>query len=382
MAYDQAMTKPQIMLGAMSGTSADGVDVAVVRITGKGLAMRAELLGLESKPLGKSLRDKIIKIRGTGKVSLAELAEMGRDLTLVYAAAVQKALRHGGIRPAEVRGIAAHGQTLFHASPLTIQWFDPSLLAARTGCCIISDFRRADCAAGGEGAPLVPFADYLLFRDQKINRVLLNIGGIANITYLPAGGDLSEVIAFDTGPGNCLSDEIARREGTLPRGMDLGGKIAGRGKVDDDIVERFLRDPYFQRHAPKSTDGPAMGRIFAQACGKKRLPLADRLATAGMCCAAAVALAIRWELPGKADEIVVAGGGAKNKTIMRMLGETTGLRIRTTTELGVPVEAREAMAFALLGAATMDGVPANVPSVTGAKRAVILGSITPRPISG
>ena len=372
----------------MSGTSVDGVDVAVVRVVGRGWRMRAELLGQVSVGFSPGLREAIFQMRGDGRVSLADLAEMGRELTLAYANAARRAMAKCGIAPADVACIAAHGQTLFHAPPLTIQWFDPALLAALTGCAVVSDFRRADCAAGGQGAPLVPYADWMLFRDAKVNRVLLNIGGIANVTYLPAGRGSGTgsgtgapaMIAFDTGPGNCLSDQIARENATLPhgRGFDLGGRIAATGTPAAAVVDGFLSDPYFASPPPKSTDGPEMWRIFAQSRGRRRLALNDQFATACLCCARTVAMGIRRQLPGQVGQIIAAGGGVRNKTIMRFLAGELGLPIHTTAKFGIPIEAREAMAFALLAAATLDGEPSNVPSVTGAGRAVILGSVTPR----
>lgn len=365
----------RIVLGAMSGTSADGVDVAVVRIAGSGLEMRAQLLGLAGVAFSAQLRTQILQVRNSGSCSLAELAQLGRQLTLAYARAALQGLRKTGLTPPDITCIAAHGQTLFHAPPLTIQWLDPALLAAETGCTVISDFRRADCALGGQGAPLVPFADYLLFRDKASNRVLLNLGGIANITFLPAGGSLDEVVAFDTGPGNCISDALARKHMNKPH--DQAGKLAASGEPDEEGVDQFLSRPYFHQAPPKSTDGPAMLAIWKSIPRLRRLRDKDQLATACLISARSIAMAIRHQLPRPADEIVVAGGGVRNRTLLKMLGQQTGLPVRTTTELGVPTQAREALAFALLGAATLDRVPANVPSVTGASRPVVLGSITP-----
>jgi anhydro-N-acetylmuramic acid kinase len=365
----------RIVLGAMSGSSADGVDVAVARITGAGVEMRCELLGLAGFAFPGQLRTQILKMRNSGDCSLAELARSGRELTMAYARAVLWALRKTGLAPADVACIAAHGQTLFHCPPLTIQWFDPALLAAQTGCTVISDFRRADCALGGQGAPLVPFADYLMFRDRSSSRVLLNLGGIANITFLAAGGSLDEVIAFDTGPGNCISDHLAQVHANKPH--DPAGKMAASGTPDEDGVDQFLSHRYFHQAPPKSTDGPEMLAIWKAIPRLRRLGRKDQFATACLISARAVAMAIRHQLPRPADEIIVAGGGVRNRTMMKMLKEQTGLPVCTTSSLGVPTQAREALAFALLGAATLDRVPANVPSVTGASRPAVLGSITP-----
>jgi anhydro-N-acetylmuramic acid kinase len=364
----------RIVLGAMSGTSADGVDVVVARISGSSLDMRARILASASVSFSKAVREHIQTIRNAGHCALCELAELGRHVTLAYARASLAAMRKADVTAADVACIAAHGQTLFHAPPLTIQWFDPALLAARTGCTVVSDFRRADCALGGQGAPLVPFADYLLFRDRRATRVLLNLGGIANITFLPAGGSLDDVVAFDTGPGNCISDYLARKHTDRPH--DQGGKRAAAGTPDDEGADQFLSHPYFHRDPPKSTDGPEMLAVWNAILRLRALRGNDQLATACLITARAVAMAIRHQLPQPADEIVVAGGGVRNRTLLRMLAQQTGLPVRTTDDLGVPAQAREALAFAILGAATLDRVPANVPSVTGASRPVVLGSIT------
>src|SRR6516165_10321270 len=177
----------RLIAGAMSGTSADGVDVALVRIDGRGLEMSARLTHHHHVAYDSNLREAIFACRNSGEVRLADLAAMGRAITLVYARAVNEALLGAKLTANDLAAVAAHGQTLFHAPPNTIQWFDPALLAAEVGCAVVSDFRRADCAAGGQGAPLVPFADYILFRHPSKNRVLLNIGGIANLTAIPAG---------------------------------------------------------------------------------------------------------------------------------------------------------------------------------------------------
>ena len=197
----------------MSGTSADGVDIALVEIGGRGLEMTAKLLHHHARPYDLDLRRRIFAVRGDGMVALAELAAIGREISLAYVAAVKEALAETNLAVGEIAAIAAHGQTLFHDPPNTIQWFDPALVAAETGCTVVSDFRRADCAAGGQGAPLVPFADYILFRHPTKHRVLLNIGGIANLTYMPAGAVIEEIVAFDTGRETASAIGYAARKG-------------------------------------------------------------------------------------------------------------------------------------------------------------------------
>jgi anhydro-N-acetylmuramic acid kinase len=368
---------PRTIAGVMSGTSADGVDVAIVHVTGRGIGMSPTLAHHHARPYDPSLRQRIFAMRRAGAASLADLAQLARDVSLAYAAAVITALRAAGIAPTNLAAIAAHGQTLYHAPPNTIQWLDPALLAAEVGCPVISDFRRADCAAGGQGAPLVPFADYVLFRHPTQSRVLLNVGGIANVTCIPASASLEQVIAFDTGPGNCISDELVRRHSAAPQGFDPSGQLAARGKADRAVVDRILADAWFGQRPPKSTDGPAMIRLFDRACTNAKL--ADALATACVLSARAIGQLITRYSPTAPDELLVSGGGVHNQTFMNALRDEMGaVPIRLLDETHVPGAAKEALAFALLGAATLDGIPSNVPSATGAARAVVLGSITPR----
>ncbi len=377
------MAQVRLIAGAMSGTSADGVDVAIVRITGRGLGMKAERVAHHAHPYPEALKQRIFAVRESGSVTLAELAGLGREISLAYADAVQAALSAAKLAAGDLAAIAAHGQTLYHAPPSTIQWLDPALIANRVGCVVVSDFRRADCAAGGQGAPLVPFADYLLFRHDTKHRVLLNLGGIANLTFVPAGGKIEQLIAFDTGPGNCISDWLMRELFPEGPGVDEDGRMAFLGKADETLATAVLSADYFKQPPPKSTDGPAMIDLFFDRAGDlgPRSQLPRLLATACLITAGAIARAVRDLLPHFPDELIVSGGGVHNRMMMKCLGDQLhGVPISTTDSLGVPSAAKEAIAFALLGAATLDGEPSNVPAVTGASRGVVLGSITPRPV--
>jgi len=371
------MPDERLIVGAMSGTSGDGVDAVLAEIIGRGLDISVRPLAHHHVALTPEVRSLLFAIREKGECKLGDLARLGRQITLAYADAVQLVLRKTQTQPDAIACVAAHGQTLYHAPPDTIQYFDPSLLACQIGCPVISDFRRADCAAGGQGAPLVPYADYVLFRHPTQNRVLLNVGGIANLTYLRAGGTLDDVIAFDTGPGNCISDALCRRHDPSGPGFDRDGETALSGNVNLAIVQRCLEDDFFHRWPPKSTDGPAMIGIFDReiASESAQLSFADQLATAIEITARSIFAA----MPPDGD-IFISGGGCLNQLLMRRL-RAAGLTIRTIdqTGLSVDVSSREALAFAILGAATLDGVPGNIPSVTGAVRPVVLGSITPKP---
>ena len=368
----------RLIAGAMSGTSADGVDVAIVGIDGRGLGMTVTLVQHHYEPYVRELRERILSIRHTGASDLGVLAGCARAISFTYASAVFGAMEAAHLNPGELTAIAAHGQTLFHRAPDTIQWLDPALLAAEARCRVISDFRRADCAAGGQGAPLVPFADYLLFRDPAVSRAIVNIGGITNVTVLPGGAALDQISAFDVGPGNCISDFLIRANNPQGSGFDTNGALAARGNVHQPLLEAVLRHPYFAHTGPKSTDGPEMVRVFNEVVRASGIQasLEDLLATACAITASLLARAVTG-----ATEILTSGGGTKNATLMRMLAGhlAPGVVLRSTAEAGVPSQAREAMAFAILGAATLDGIPSNVRSCTGAARAVVLGSVTPRP---
>jgi anhydro-N-acetylmuramic acid kinase len=376
------MSLPErVIAGAMSGTSADGVDVAIVSISGRGLEMSAKLLQHHHVPYDPHVRQSIFTSRQNGTISLADLAKLGREISLTYARAVSESLAPSRLNPNDLACISAHGQTLFHDPPSTIQWFDPALVAAELGCPVVSDFRRADCAAGGQGAPLVPFADYILFRHPTKNRVLLNIGGIANITWLKAGGSIDEVIAFDTGPGNCVIDYVCRKEKPDGPGYDPEGALSRLTMPLREPMSDLMHRSFFQSKPPKSTDGPAMIELFESNREVRNAPFLQRVSTAAMFTVCSIQLAIQGFLPSKPDQLIVSGGGTKNSLIMDHLRrwEWFGGEVKTTDEFEIPSEAKEAIAFALLGSATLDGVPSNVPSVTGAKRPVVLGSITPKP---
>lgn len=347
----------RLIVGMMSGTSADGVDAALVRISGSGLQMRAERIEFASQPFPEALRREILAVRSEGSATLRGLCELTRSITEQYVACARM------LPLAGVVAVAAHGQTLFHDPPLTLQVFDPALLAQSCGIDVISDFRRADCAMGGQGAPLVPFADYVLFRSDAEDRVIVNIGGISNVTLLPRACAVDDVIGFDTGPGNCLSDWILGA-------VDVGGARAVSGKPLEDAAATFLASEYIRRSAPKSTDGPAMIAAFKDAVGSREASTEDLLATS----AEIVAQCILRQTPDRST-LIVAGGGVHNEAIMARLRASR--RVVQTDSFGVPAQAREAIAFAILGAATLDRVPANIPRVTGARKKVFLGAISP-----
>jgi anhydro-N-acetylmuramic acid kinase len=324
-----------------------------------------------------------------GHASVADLARLNFLLAELYADAILATQRRFRIKAGL---IGCHGQTLYHQGEpaqflgrkvaVTWQTGEGAVIAARVGVPVVSDFRPADMAAGGKGAPLVPFLDYLLYRDPRVGRVVQNIGGIANLTAIPAGASAAQVKAFDTGPGNMVIDAVAERLFGKP--YDRDGRIATSGEVINPVFSEILRAPFFRRKPPKTAGREEFGREFVTAflgrCGRARKQ--DVVATATALTARSISDAVRrFVVRGrhKYGEFVVSGGGAKNATLLAMLADELrplGLRIRSSDEFGLPSEAKEATAFALLAFQTWNRQPSNVPSATGARRPAVLGKIS------
>jgi anhydro-N-acetylmuramic acid kinase len=395
-----------IVAGIMSGTSADGIEVALVRITersrssarnlrstrrsaGDVSTTQLQLLAHASYPYPKAVRNTVLSSMNAANASVADLARLNFLLGELYAEAVLTTQRKFRLR-AELVG--CHGQTLFHQGnpqpylgrriAVTWQTGEASVIAARIRVPVISDFRPADMAAGGKGAPLVPFLDYLLYSDARIGRIVQNIGGIANLSAIPAGAPPEKVVAFDTGPGNMVIDAVTERLFHQP--FDRDGRIAASGRVHENMVARILRQPFFRKAPPKTAGREEFGREFVQKflrlCG--RIPKQDVVATATALTALSIRAAIRDFVLSKTKsylEIVVSGGGAKNATLLAMLAnelEPLGISLRLSDEFGLPAAAKEAAAFALLAYETWHHRPSNVPSATGAKSPAILGKIS------
>ncbi|MBV9181209.1 MAG: anhydro-N-acetylmuramic acid kinase [Acidobacteria bacterium] len=399
-----------IVAGVMSGTSADGIDVALVRIdeaTRRGRSKRSqtnsppELLGHAQVSYPADVRRVVLGSMNSPRASVADLARLNFLLGDLYAEAVllaQKKLR------LKADLIGCHGQTLYHqGSPapylgreLAVTWQagEASRIAARLGVPVVSDFRPADMAAGGKGAPLVPYLDFLVYGDPNIGRIALNIGGIANLTALPARATLHQVLAFDTGPGNMVIDALTEQLFGEP--CDRDGKIAASGRVLEPILGPFLKENFFRQKPPKSAGreefGREFGREFLHACnalqgatntiaGARAIEKRDIIATATALTARSVRDAIYKYVIPKADfsELIVSGGGTKNPTLMASIRhelDDCGLKVRLSEEFGIPSEAKEALAFAVLAFETWNRRPSNVPSATGARRAAVLGKIS------
>jgi anhydro-N-acetylmuramic acid kinase len=374
--------------GLMSGTSVDGVDVAIVDIRDA----KVRLVAFEVFPYKPALRAEILALCHPDSARLDRVCHLNHVLGEVFAEAVLKLCRRHGIAADSIDLIGSHGQTIWHQPEggryggrmirSTLQIGEPSVIAQRTGITTVADFRPRDMAAGGQGAPLVPYADYVLFRDAKVSRAVQNIGGIANVTFLPRACKRDEILAFDTGPGNMVIDGIVRLATGGKRHFDRGGTMAARGKIDEMLLREMLKHPFLRRKPPKSTGREEFGRAYCgwlgQRSRKRRLVPEDMVATVTAFTARTIADAYRRFLPAMPDETVLAGGGAHNRTLVRMLQrELTAVKIRTTDEFGIDVDAREAVAFAILAWATICGTANNVPSATGAAEPVVLGKIVP-----
>jgi anhydro-N-acetylmuramic acid kinase len=386
--------KGMIVAGVMSGTSADGVDVAICRVSPAEVGARVKVLGHHAMRYPARLRKAVLAAMDAKNTSTAELARLNWRLGEVYADAVDAASREFGVK---AQLIACHGQTIYHqgaatnylGAPVRCTWQtgEAAVIAERMRVPVVSDFRPADMAAGGQAAPLVPMFDFCVFRDSKKSRLLLNLGGIANVTVLPAACRAEDVLAFDTGPANMVIDACMER--LFGRGFDRNGATAGRGRVLEDVLKKLMRARYFSAPPPKSCGreeyGDAFVAQFIAACEGARKE--DVIATATALTARTIADAYERFCkqqfarlaPNAKVELIAAGGGVRNATLMRMLREQlgpSGVRVRSIEETGLDAGAKEAAAFALLGWLTWHGLPGNLPSATGAQHPVVLGKVT------
>lgn len=382
--------KEKLVLGLLSGTSADAIDAALVRIAGNGLESKLHLLAFDTYPYPHELRERVLAASLPGCGTVDEICRLNIAVGECFAQAALHLMAAAKVQTNEVDLIGSHGQTIHHlpyAAPIagvnsrgTLQIGEPSVIAKRTGIITVADFRAADMALGGQGAPLVPIMDYLLFRSTTHTRGVLNLGGIANLTVLKQGGALADVLAFDTGPANMVIDGLMQKLFGLD--YDKSGEVASRGKVHHELLQSLLKHDYFAKPIPKSTGREEFGAEFvaqllneAQAHG---LSHEDLIATATALTAASVALGAKLleHKFGAITELIVSGGGAHNLTLMAMLQENfPAAKISFTNEYGIPSDAKEAMLFALLANETVSGNAGNVPSVTGASAATVLGKI-------
>jgi anhydro-N-acetylmuramic acid kinase len=414
-----------IVAGVMSGTSADGINVALARLRGRGFATEFKLLAHYEFPYPPAVRRAILELMNAEEASVARLSRLNFLLGELYADAVFRARQRARVT---LELVGCHGQTIYHqgerepflGSKVAATWQtgEAAVIAARVRAPVVSDFRPADIAAGGKGAPLVPFLDYVLYRDSRAGRIAQNLGGIGNLTAIPAGASANDVLAFDTGPGNMVIDALCER--LIHRSYDRNGTIAQRGNVLPEILKLALEHPFFSRKPPKTAGREEFGRDFVadfiKACGRARHE--DIIATATQLTARSIGIAVRRFVLGMASaarshshpsqktgervghptlakvghptsasvgdrcaytEYIVSGGGTRNPTLMRLIRDELkplGLRVRLSDEFGVPSEAKEALAFAVLAYESWHQRPSNIPSATGARRPAILGKIS------
>lgn len=391
-----------LCIGLISGTSLDGVDVAVVRIDRAGQGARPELIAFETVPYPVSVRAELLSLYDDQANAVQRLCSLNVVVGECFAEATLAVCERAGIDLDAVTVIGSHGQTVWHqpeldpdlslSTPSTLQIGEAAVIAARTGVPVIADFRVADMAVGGQGAPLAPYFDWAVLAADDRSRCVQNIGGIGNLTWLPAGAGVDDVIAFDTGPGNILIDGLVSLLSGGRQTFDRDGAFGGRGTVDEALLASLLDDPYLHMAPPKTTGREVYGlprcrELIGQAelaeGGMEdpdpavRQCACDLIATATQATARSIADAYRRWLPDMPDEVLVNGGGSRNPTLMRMLGDLlASIPVMTTDALGYDGDAKEAMAFALMAHDALASLPTNIPGATGASRAVTLGKLT------
>ncbi|TLS50922.1 anhydro-N-acetylmuramic acid kinase [Paenibacillus antri] len=386
-------SKPsRLVVGLMSGTSLDGIDAAVVRLSGSGLATKTELVHYESRPYDDKTRERLKDLCTVERSDVAAVCGMNFRLANLFADVAIDAVAGAGLTMDDIDLISSHGQTVWHIPAdtpgdaflprSTLQIGDLSVLAKRTGALVVGDFRPADMAVGGQGAPLAPYGDFLLFRSETVGRLLQNVGGIGNCAALPAAARPEDVFAFDTGPGNMVIDQAVFRLSSGARTFDDGGAWAASGRPDESLVDELMRHPYFDLPPPKSTGrevfGKAYTEAFLEAARARGLSDADIVATATAFTARTIAHAYRRDVFPRCEigEVIITGGGAHNRTLLRMLAELLPeQRVTNSRALGFDDDAKEAIIFAMLGNDFLYGVANNLPSATGASRPTVMGKL-------
>ena len=350
--------------GVMSGTSLDGIDVAVIEIRRR----RVRTIGFQTTPYPQALRSALL-----GPLDAARISRLNFQLGELYARAVLRAVRRWG----SVELVGCHGQTVFHeGGSNTLQIGEAAVIAERTGVPVVSNFRTRDIAAGGQGAPLVPFADYLFFRHPRRGRIALNIGGIANITVIPPAAKPGGIVAFDTGPGNMVIDALTFEYTRGRLNYDRNGEIAASGKVARTLLDRLLADSYYRRRPPKTAGREQYGAEFVASLTQSKLPLPDLIATATALTAATIALGVQ-SMRAQRGDLIVSGGGVHNRQLMAQLSAfLPGMAVANSAQFGIDPDAKEAIAFAVLAYQTWRHKPSNLPAATGARHPAILGHLT------
>ncbi len=390
----EGKSSSRLAVGLISGTSMDGVDAALVRISGSPDSPRVRLLAFTTHPYPEEVRARLLQIAEQKKTTAGEISQLNFLLGHIFGEAARRVMKRGRVAAKRVSVIGSHGQTVYHqgtAAPYvgrsglarsnTLQIAEPAVIAETAGVPVVANFRAADMAVGGQGAPLVPMLDYLVLRDRREGRIALNIGGIANMTVIPAGAKHDDVFGFDTGPGNMVMDALVRQFSAGADQFDTGGRIAAMGQVIEPLLKDWMASPFFAVPPPKSAGREQFGEEFVAPVllRRRRHDLRHLLRTALELTARTVTDAIKNFVAPRAgvQRLIVSGGGARNKFLMRRISDLLSqMKVEFADERGLPVDAKEAIAFAVLADRTLCGLPGNLPSVTGARRPVVLGSVT------
>jgi len=369
-------------IGLMSGTSLDGVDAALVEISGVNEDTEVELIDFDTTAIPNDLNKRIQASFSEKTSSSALLSSLNVEIGALFAKAALNACKKAEIAIENVEYIASHGQTIYHIPEATkqyrastLQLGEPAIIAERTGCTVVSNFRPRDMAVGGQGAPIVPYSEFILYRDDKRTRLLQNIGGIGNVTVLPPNAKISDVLAFDTGPGNMIINELTQHFYEEP--YDRDGEYAAKGTVNEDLLAEWMTLPYIQKEPPKTTGREMFGAQFVQKYLEEyKLKPNDWLATATMFTAQTIAKNIEPFITEETD-LIIGGGGSYNPTLLAMIKEAVpNISVKRQEDLGYSSDAKEAIAMTILGNQTLKRQPSNVPSATGASKPVILGNVT------
>jgi anhydro-N-acetylmuramic acid kinase len=378
----------------MSGTSCDGIDACLVKITGNGLSTEIDIIEFETYPYKEEIRELIFDASKKQTGTVDKICQLNFTLGKLFAGAAEQIAGKSSIPISDIDIIGSHGQTIYHISSLkgkadkkvrsTLQIAEPSVIAQETGVTTVGDFRTRDIAAGGEGAPLVPYADFILFGKDGINRAVQNIGGIANVTFLPAGCSINEIIAFDNGPGNMIIDRFAEIITDGKHKYDKDGELASKGKLNQALLGKLCSHPYLSIPPPKSTGREDFGIQFSddlyEELRRDNVDVLDAITTVTAFTAKSISDSYRRFIQPsyKISEVAMSGGGVYNPILLQFLKDYLGdMRIRKVEEFGIPSDAKEALAFAILANETICGNTGNVPSATGARERVVLGKIIP-----
>lgn len=386
-----AAKNQKLVIGLMSGTSADGIDAVLTQITGYGIKTEVETKAFITIPYSPDFREYLLTAAKGDFGGSAAMSQLNIYLGKLFSQACLALCRKAGIHPSQVDLVGSHGHTLYHhpmkesffTLPIssTLQLGEASEICEAMGCPVVSDFRVRDVAAGGNGAPLVPYSEYILYAQKDQTVALQNIGGIGNITCLPKNGSLDQVFAFDTGPGNMVMDALCTKITNGEMAYDEGGRLAASGKVHPELLNIMMDDEYLRRQPPKTTGREMYGEDYVRKLLQKaelfHLPLVDVLATATMFTAKSIPYSIEHFFPQQPDRLIVGGGGAYNPTLMAMIRSCLpGCKVITNEEMGLDSGAKEAVAFALLANETIGGCCNNAPGATGAHHPVVMGKIS------